>query len=105
MNSLPETKTRKIHIDILRLIAICCVVYMHIEIAVPPPINATGYYVYLAINMCIRTAIPIFFMISGAVLLHKTEKLNIVIKKRIFTLFHYPNKCHYWANHFWRVYY
>ena len=60
---------------------------MHIPIATPPPSTTTGYYIYLAINMCIRTAIPIFFMISGAVLLHKVEEHSVVIKKRIFHFF------------------
>lgn len=75
---------RKLHIDILRLVAICGVVYMHINNISFPPINtANGYWFYLAINMCIRVAIPIFFMITGAVLLHRQEDCNTVITKRI----------------------
>lgn len=75
---------RKPHLDILRVLCIFFVVYMHTYISIPPVHTATGYYLYLFANMCIRVAIPIFFMITGAVLLHKEEPIHPKVTKRIF---------------------
>lgn len=76
---------RKPHLDILRVLCIFFVVYMHTKIAILPIHTTTGYYFSLFANMCIRVAIPIFFMITGAVLLHKEEPIHPKVTKRIFS--------------------
>lgn len=75
---------RKPHLDILRVLCIFFVVYMHTYISAPPVHITTGYYIYLMSNMCIKVAIPIFFMISGAVLLQKEETVKTLLSKRIY---------------------
>ena len=73
-------KERKLYFDILRIIAITCVVYNHT--------NEYGYYRYAIVNnqvfSCLYAAlgafiaigVPLFFMISGALLLEKEEFLR-----------------------------
>ena len=72
-------KQRKLHYDILRIIASLCVIYNHT--------SERGYYLYafpcsfilkdfyIAVAALIAVAVPIFFMISGALLLSKDEPL------------------------------
>lgn len=82
--------TRKIHLDLLRIIAIFFVVYNHT--------NEKGYYLfsitenpltypfYMALSVLCSIAIPIFFMISGALLLGKEESLRTLFRKRILRI-------------------
>ncbi len=81
------TKKRKIHMDILRVFAIILVIYNHT--------NEKGYYLfsitenpvtypfYMALSILCSVAVPLFFMISGALLLGKEETLKILFKKRV----------------------
>ena len=39
---------------------------------------------YIAVPFWVKTAVPIFFMISGALLLKKSEPISLIFKKRIF---------------------
>ena len=80
-------KQRKLHYDILRIIASLCVIYNHT--------SERGYYLYafpcsfilkdfyIAVAALIAVAVPIFFMISGALLLSKDEPLEVLYKKRV----------------------
>lgn len=80
-------KKRKIHMDILRIFAIVLVIYNHT--------NEKGYYLfsitenpvtypfYMALSVLCAVAVPLFFMISGALLLGKEETLKTLFKKRI----------------------
>lgn len=80
-------KKRKIHMDILRIFAIVLVIYNHT--------NEKGYYLfsitenpvtypfYMALSVLCAVAVPLFFMISGALLLGKEETLKTLFKKRV----------------------
>ncbi len=84
MNKIRE---RKAYYDLLRVIAILCVIYNHT--------NKRGYYlyafeatwilkvIYMANAALIAVAVPIFFMISGALLLPKKEDIATIYKKRV----------------------
>lgn len=81
---------RKTHMDVLRIIAISFVLYNHT--------NRRGYYLYafsdvricqdfyIGIATFVATAVPIFFMISGALLLPKKESLKELFQKRILRM-------------------
>lgn len=83
-----ETKStsRLPHIDFLRVLAIFCVMYIHT--------NEKGQryflyeqsvlrWLYCGISICTQIAVPLFFMISGAMLLGKTEPIGRVLKNRV----------------------
>ncbi len=42
------------------------------------------YPLYLAVPFWVKTAVPIFFMISGALLLGREEPISVIFKKRIW---------------------
>lgn len=81
---------RKTYIDALRIVAIFGVLYNHT--------NRRGYYLYafsdaricqdfyIGIATLVATAVPIFFMISGALLLPKKESLKELFQKRILKM-------------------
>lgn len=81
---------RKTYIDALRIVAIFGVLYNHT--------NRRGYYLYafsdaricqdfyIGIATLAATAVPIFFMISGALLLPKKESLKELFQKRILKM-------------------
>lgn len=81
---------RKIHLDLLRIIAIFFVIYNHT--------NEKGYYLfsitenpltypfYMFLSVLCSIAIPIFFMISGALLLGKEESFKTLLSKRILRI-------------------
>lgn len=83
MSSLTKRNGIKLHIELLRLIFIFGIVYVHIWI--PNPANA-GWKscAYNIIFHTAKLAVPIFFMITGALLIHKEENWQSFIVKRFF---------------------
>ena len=81
------TKGRKLHLDLLRIIAIFLVVYNHTGI------NGCSYYYaihdslwhfpLMVLAYVMRCAVPVFFMISGALLLKKNEAIKTLYRKRV----------------------
>lgn len=83
-------KTRKVYLDVLRIIAILCVIYNHT--------NEKGYYlyafdcpyilkiIYIAVAAIIAVAVPIFFMVSGSLLIPKEESIKDLYRKRVLRM-------------------
>ena len=79
-----EKKEKKIYIEVLRVIATLFVLLNHV------PANmlyqqheGAAQYALLAMMFVSRTCIPIFYMISGALLLDHDEPIGVILKKRI----------------------
>ncbi len=84
-------RERKLHLELLRMIAIFLVVYNHT--------GRNGCYYYFQIHdsswrlaviaaaFVMRCAVSVFFMISGALLLGKNETLKELYQKRVFRFF------------------
>ena len=81
-----KNMNRKIYLDVLRIIAIVLVLFHHT--------NWRGFTLFLgndgfegAIYLCMsilcEVAVPIFFMISGALLLKKDESIKTVLVQRV----------------------
>lgn len=80
-------RQRRIYMDLLRIIAILCVIYNHT--------GERGYYLYalsgsgvtrnfyIVMATLIAAAVPIFFMVSGALLLPKEESLKDLMRNRV----------------------
>lgn len=82
-------QARKIHLDILRSLAIILVLYNHLPgysyfFTGMGDVNSISDYLYVLSVMITRINVPIFFMISGALLLGKVESYYTVIHKRVF---------------------
>lgn len=76
----------KTYIDILRLISIFLVVFNHTNGFHFPDWTGwwdIGYWGILLQNEIVKMAVPVFFMISGALLLHKEETIGQLFTKRI----------------------
>lgn len=81
-------KRELVHIEILRVIAICFVVFNHTWTSGYMLYSAVGrsyryYYPLLFISILCKIAVPIFFMISGALLLGREESYRELYTKRI----------------------
>ena len=81
---------RFLHVDILRILAIFLVVFNHTaERGYTLFANSTDsflYFPYMMFSVFCKIAVPIFFMISGALLLPKDESLKQLFTKRIFRM-------------------
>lgn len=79
------SQKKKIYLEVIRIIAILLVIFNHtdgfIYYTVPGNIVTHLYSLILAI-LC-RIAVPLFFMVSGALLLGKEESLSELFRKRI----------------------
>ena len=67
-----------IHIDILRIIACVFVIFNHTGAIgftkyLSYPIYSVHYWCWLFVSVLCKTAVPLFLMISGALLLNKEE--------------------------------
>ncbi len=79
MNSLSRAKD----IDLIKAIAIICVVFIHVGgIFYAFPVNSFEWNVTLFYGSIVRAGVPLFLMCSGALLLNPEKKLDI---KRLYT--------------------
>lgn len=74
-------------IELLRIIAMFFVVFNHTwnngwTLFATYPVGSFRFFIYMPIAVFCKFSVPVYFMISGAVLLGK-EELDIVVKKRI----------------------
>lgn len=81
-------KREKGYLDVLRVIAIFLVVYNHtggnaFELFLKQK-EFFWYQLSIVLNIVCKAAVPIFFMISGALLLRKKESITFVLKNRVF---------------------
>lgn len=78
---------RKFHLDILRILAIFLVLFNHTEAFLHPfshvP-NSLPEFGALVVSICDKVAVPLFFMISGALLLVREESIGQLLKKRVW---------------------
>lgn len=77
-----------VHIEILRVIAICFVVFNHTWTSGFMLYSAVGrsyryYYPLVFLSILCKIAVPVFFMISGALLLGREESCRELYGKRV----------------------
>ncbi|MBR2550839.1 MAG: acyltransferase family protein [Clostridiales bacterium] len=85
---MPERKNKKIYLEVLRALAIIFVVFNHTRQNgyVYFTLYEAGtfrYWFYMVFSVIAGISVPLFYMISGTVLLGKTESVGYVWKKRI----------------------
>ena len=86
-------KKKLIYLEIMRIIAAFFVIFNHtgaigggFELFIDQPLGSLRYWLYLLISICCKFAVPIFFMISGALLLARNEPIKVVLKKRLLPI-------------------
>jgi surface polysaccharide O-acyltransferase-like enzyme len=79
--------SRRLHLEILRGLAILLVVFNHTGtrgfLLFASTQNRYAYSVYLFMSIACKIAVPLFFMVSGALLIPKQESLAVLYKRRI----------------------
>lgn len=76
-----KTFERYLWADVIRILAIFLVVATHVSF-LPKEFSPGNLYLYIYVAVT-RTCIPLFVMLSGALLLTKEEPVKIFIKKRV----------------------
>lgn len=82
---LPEQrKSKKVYYEWIRLIACFFVIFNHLK-GYRLFMNASGIkqVFYMAVSVITKINVPLFFMVSGALLLEKQEDVVTVLKKRV----------------------
>ena len=77
---------RRLHIDALRVLAMVLVLYNHTGergFLCFDTAQGLAHGAYLALAVLDTIAVPLFFMISGALLLGREETLSVCMKKRV----------------------
>ena len=81
---------RLVHLDILRILSIYLVAFNHTSncgyMLFVERAESVLYFPYMAFSVLCKIAVPIFFMISGALLLPKQESLKQLFQKRILRM-------------------
>lgn len=89
--SLDVKRGKLIHIEILRIMCIFFVMFNHTTpmgyLSFVGQDNVVLYYSSMALSVLCKIAVPVFFMISGALLLGKEETFGELFKKRILKMF------------------
>lgn len=89
-NELKEPTQRLVHLDLLRILAIYLVVFNHTGergfMLFTTEMESPLYFLHMACSVICKIAVPIFFMISGALLLPREETLKRLFSKRVFRM-------------------
>ena len=84
-------KQKKIYLEIIRIFAIFFVIYTHTGTDAAAYYQVADHsfsYMLSLILFCVsQTCVPLFFLVSGATLLHKKESLTTVLKHRALRIF------------------
>lgn len=83
-----QENNRYEYLDVLRIIAIVFVLFNHTNgygfFLFSTVENTGAYIISLILSIVCKCAVPIFFMVSGRLLMEREESLRIILKKRVF---------------------
>lgn len=77
---------KKVHLEIIRIVAACLVVFNHTDgyfLYFSQTDNIVTYLVSLLASIVCKINVPLFFMVTGALLLEKREDIKTLFKKRV----------------------
>lgn len=85
MNKVHSEK--KIYFEVIRILACGLVIFNHLNgYSLYTISGGMKQFVYMCLTMLTRINVPLFFMISGALLLRKEENITTILKKRILRM-------------------
>lgn len=84
-------KEKRLDYELLRLIAICFVVFNHtqnrgFELFLQEGCQGINYYLSLVLSVLCKMGVPLFLMVSGGLLLHKNETIRKVLFGRVLRI-------------------
>lgn len=80
-----EVVQKKYYLEVVRIIALFFVMYNHSSTYMDfADKKGIGYGISFFLSMICKSAVPLFFMISGVLLLGKNESFSDILKKRVF---------------------
>lgn len=78
-----KTQNKKVYFEMMRVMACALVIFNHLPGYMLYSISKGGkQFFYMCLAMGTRINVPLFFMISGALLLSRNEEWTSVFKKR-----------------------
>lgn len=86
-----KTKAKLIHIEILRILSIFLVIFNHTGtkgffLFSEYPFATKPYFIYMTLAVVCKIAVPLFLMISGALILKKDISMSKLFKSKILKL-------------------
>ena len=86
-----NTKNFKLHLEIMRIIAIFFVIFNHTGqegffIFYNYESDTLSYWIYMALSVFCKFSVPLFFAVSGALLLTKEEGIKKIFTHRVFRM-------------------
>ena len=81
-----KENVKKVWLEVIRCVAVGLVIFNHTDgffLYYANTDNALTYLYSLTLSILCRTAVPLFFMVSGALLLEKQESYHELLKHRI----------------------
>lgn len=80
-----EVVQKKLYLEAIRIIALFFVMYNHSSAYMDfADKNGIGYGISFFLSMICKSAVPLFFIISGVLLLGKNESFSDILRKRVF---------------------
>jgi surface polysaccharide O-acyltransferase-like enzyme len=84
-------KQKRIDFELMRLIAIVLVVFNHTQnrgflLYQVPEVSRVNFVLSLLMAVTCKVAVPLFFLISGGLLLHRDEPIQLVLKRRVLRM-------------------
>ena len=92
MGELSKSNNKKIHIELLRIIACFFVIFNHTDdngffLFSQYDAGNIKFWLYIFLSIFCKFSVPLFFAISGGLLLSKNESIKDVWKKRVIKMF------------------
>lgn len=82
-----DSLNKKVYFEMMRIIACSLVIFNHSSAYMLFSVSSgTKQFFYMCLTMITRINVPLFFMISGALLLRKNEEWTHVIRKRFMRI-------------------
>lgn len=84
-------KQKRLDFELMRLIAIVLVVFNHTQsrgflLYELPDVSRGNFVLSLLMAVTCKIAVPLFFLISGGLLLHRNEPIQTVLRKRVLRM-------------------
>lgn len=77
---------RKVYFEVIRIFSIALVLFNHtgaFHVPFTVPLSGVKGFFCLFVSIADKVAVPLFFMVSGALLLHKEESISKILSKRV----------------------
>ena len=86
-----KNNQKKLYIEFIRICACFCVIFTHTMergyfLFASYPEHSMQYWLYMMFSVFCKAAVPMFFALSGALLISKEESLKDLYKKRILKM-------------------